>query len=71
LTNNQREGITGAFAGLDLLTADDIDDLVPLLSTGGKDSAGSSKMDIQFYHFLTTPFFTPHIIIFVRVWYYL
>ena len=43
LTNDRREGMAGAFAGLDSLTADDFDDLVPLSSTGGKDSAGSSS----------------------------
>lgn len=43
LTNDRREGMAGAFAALDSLTADDFDDLMPLSSTGGKGTADSSS----------------------------
>lgn len=39
IMNDRREGMAGAFAALDSLTADDFDDLMPISPTGGMGSA--------------------------------
>jgi hypothetical protein len=47
LLNDRREGMAGAFAALDSLTANDFDDLMPLSPTGRGSTDGSSGITID------------------------